>query len=115
MTDPVCTSFVLSGNKQKKEKGISTMEIAKRLMDYGHYAPTVYFPLIVKEALMIEPTETESRESLDEFIDSMLSIAQEIEEDPDFVKESPHTTTVRRLDEARAARQPDLRWNSEEE
>lgn len=106
--------FVLSGNQQKEEKGVTTMEIAKRLLDYGHYAPTVYFPLIVEEALMIEPTETESKESLDEFISSMKKIAREIEEDPEMVKSAPHSTAVRRLDETKAARNPNLRWRPQE-
>lgn len=105
--------FVLSGTKQKEEQGVTTMEIAKRLLDYGHYAPTVYFPLIVEEALMIEPTETESRESLDEFISSMKEIAREIEEDPEMVKGAPHEAAVRRLDETQAARKPNLRWRPE--
>jgi len=106
--------FVLSGSRQKKEQGVTTMEIAKRLLDYGHYAPTIYFPLIVKEALMVEPTETESKQSLDEFISSMKKIAREIEKEPKKVKNAPHKTEVRRLDELQAAREPDLRWNPEE-
>lgn len=107
--------FVISGNRQKEEYGVTTMEIAKRLLDHGHYAPTVYFPLIVEEALMIEPTETENKESLDEFIDSLHTIADEIEEDPEFVKNSPHEASVRRLDETGAARNPTLRWTPDEE
>ena len=83
------------------------MDVAKRLRAYGYYAPTVYFPLIVEEALMIEPTETESLETLDRFIDTMLKIAQE---DPELVQSAPHTTPVGRLDEVRAARKPVLRW-----
>ncbi len=101
--------FVLSGSKQKKE-GVSTLNIAKRLLDYDQYAPTIYFPLVVKEALMIEPTETENIETLDRFIETMLNIAREINEDPEMVKNSPHTTVVRRLDESQAAREPDLCW-----
>ena len=81
-----------------------------RLLDHGFYAPTVYFPLIVEEALMIEPTETESPETLDSFIDAMNAIAREAREDPELVKSAPHDTPVRRIDEARAARQPILRW-----
>jgi glycine dehydrogenase subunit 2 len=94
---------VLSGDRQKA-KGARTADIAKRLLDYGFHPPTVYFPLIVHEALMIEPTETETKETLDEFIDGMLKINQEIEENPDIVRNAPHTTPVRRLDEATAAR-----------
>ena len=86
------------------------LDIAKRLLDYGFHAPTMYFPLIVDEALMIEPTETESKDTLDAFIEAMLAIAREVEEDPTKVQNAPHTTPVSRLDEARAARQPDLRW-----
>ncbi|MBI4340438.1 MAG: aminomethyl-transferring glycine dehydrogenase subunit GcvPB [Chloroflexi bacterium] len=100
---------VLSANRQKKQ-GVKGLDIAKRLLDYGFHAPTMYFPLIVDEALMIEPTETESKETLDAFADAMLSIAKEAEETPDVVRNAPHTTSVSRLDEARAARQPDLRW-----
>ncbi|MFS8523568.1 MAG: aminomethyl-transferring glycine dehydrogenase subunit GcvPB [Limnochordales bacterium] len=101
--------FVLSGVRQKKQ-GVRTLDIAKRLLDYGVHAPTIYFPLIVDEAIMIEPTETESKETLDEFVDIMLRIVREIEEDPDLVRNAPHNTPVRRLDEARAARQPNLCW-----
>ena len=102
--------FVLSGRRQKKEHDVSTREIAKRLLDYDQYAPTIYFPLIVEEALMIEPTETENKGSLDRFIETMKKIDEEIEENPEMVKEAPHETVVRQLDEAEAARNPDLRW-----
>jgi glycine dehydrogenase subunit 2 len=102
--------FVLSGNRQKA-KGVRTLDIAKRLLDYGLHAPTIYFPLIVAEALMIEPTETESKAELDRFIEAMKSIVREIEEDPDKVKTAPHTTPVRRLDEAGAARKLKVRWD----
>jgi glycine dehydrogenase subunit 2 len=101
--------FVVSGDRQVKH-GVRTRDIAKRLLDYGLHAPTVYFPLIVHEALMIEPTETESRESLDRFIEVMISIAKEAESNPRVVKESPSSTPVGRLDEARAARSLDVRW-----
>ena len=101
--------FVLSAQKQK-EKGVSAMDIAKRLMDFGFHPPTVYFPLIVKEALMIEPTETENRETLDAFIEALIQIAREAEVEPDRVKQAPHVTPVKRLDEAGAARNPVLRW-----
>jgi glycine dehydrogenase subunit 2 len=89
---------------------VATSDIAKRLLDYGFHPPTVYFPLIVDEALMIEPTETESRETLDAFIDAMKEIAREADENPEILHAAPHNTPVRRLDEVRAARQPDLRW-----
>lgn len=106
---PCMHEFVLSGDKQK-EQGVSTLGIAKRLMDANTHPPTVYFPLIVHEAIMIEPTETENKERLDEFVDVMLKIAKEIEENPEEVLKSPKTTPVRKIDETRAARQPDLRY-----
>jgi glycine dehydrogenase subunit 2 len=108
---PCMHECVLSGVMQK-ERGVRTLDIAKRLLDYGIHAPTVYFPLIVPEALMIEPTETESLESLDEFIEAMKAIDEESRSDPARVREAPHTTPVRRLDEVQAARQPILRWES---
>jgi len=100
---------LLSGTRQKK-LGVRTLDIAKRLIDKGFYPPTVYFPLIVDEALLIEPTETESLESIDEFIVAMREIAREVEEQPEIVRSAPHNTPVRRLDEATAARKPNLRW-----
>jgi glycine dehydrogenase subunit 2 len=103
--------FVVMPKRIKENTGIKTLDIAKRLLDYGVHPPTVYFPLIIDEALMVEPTETESRETMDYFIQAMLDIASEALENPDMVKAAPHTTVVGRLDEARAARQPDLRWN----
>lgn len=99
--------FVLSGDGVAE--GIRTLDIAKRLMDYGFHPPTVYFPLIVKEALMIEPTETEPKEALDAFAQAMLAIAAEAQEHPELLREAPHSTPVRRLDEARAVREPRLR------
>jgi len=101
--------FVLSGKRQKK-LGVRTMDIAKRLLDFGFHPPTVYFPLNVEEAIMIEPTETESKETLDEFIDTMIQIANEAENDPEIVQEAPHTTVLKRLDETTAARKPVLRY-----
>ncbi|HLV09652.1 MAG TPA: aminomethyl-transferring glycine dehydrogenase subunit GcvPB [Halanaerobiales bacterium] len=101
--------FVLSGSRQK-EQGASTLNIAKRLLDYEQYAPTIYFPLVVKEALMIEPTETENLSTLNRFVETMKIISREIEESPELVKNAPHNTPVRKLDEAKAARKPDLRW-----
>lgn len=101
--------FVLSGSKQKT-KGVRTLDVAKRLLDYGFHAPTIYFPLIVPEALMIEPTETEPKWALDEFVKAMKRIAQESEESPDLVRSAPHTTPVSRLDERKAAKDLDVRW-----
>jgi glycine dehydrogenase subunit 2 len=103
---------VLSGDRQKAN-GVSTLDIAKRLLDFGYHPPTVYFPLIVSEALMIEPTECESKETLDEFINTMRTIAEEAESNPDIVKTAPHNTVVSRLDEALAARKPVLKWKKE--
>jgi len=102
--------FVASGTKWKDEFGVRTLDIAKRMLDFGIHAPTIYFPLIVEEAIMIEPTETEPRESLDHFVDVLHAIHREAAEDPETVKGAPHTTPVGRMDEAQAARQPDLRW-----
>ncbi|HEX7900460.1 MAG TPA: aminomethyl-transferring glycine dehydrogenase subunit GcvPB [Planctomycetota bacterium] len=96
--------FVVSLESWKTKKGVTALDVAKRLLDYGFYAPTVYFPLIVKEALLIEPTETESRETLDRFADAMLAIAREADETPDVLKEAPHAAPLRRLNEADAAR-----------
>lgn len=101
--------FVLSGNRQK-ELGVRTVDIAKRLLDHNFHPPTVYFPLIVGEAIMIEPTETESKETLDRFIETMLKIAREAEENPEIVQDAPYDTYVKRLDETRAARKPVLRY-----
>jgi glycine dehydrogenase subunit 2 len=106
---PCQHEFVLSGVKQK-ERGAKTLDIAKRLLDYGVHAPTVYFPLIVSEALMIEPTESESKESLDEFIEAMIRIDKEIKENPEVVRSAPHTTPVGRLDEVKAAKDLNVRW-----
>jgi len=105
--------FVLSGVRQKRRSGVTAQDIAKRLLDYGFYAPTVYFPLIVEEALMVEPTETESLQVLDAFAEAMIAIDRESQENPEVLKTAPHTTPVRRLDEVRAARYPDLRWRPE--
>ncbi|ABR46259.1 Glycine dehydrogenase (decarboxylating) [Alkaliphilus metalliredigens QYMF] len=102
--------FVLSGKSMKKKYGVSTMDIAKRLIDYGYHPPSVYFPLIVEEAIMIEPTETESKETLDEFIKVMITIAKEAAENPDLLHEAPHHSPVRRLDDSGAARNPILKW-----
>jgi glycine dehydrogenase subunit 2 len=101
---------VVFSDKLQTPKDVHTLDIAKRLMDYGFHPPTIYFPLIVAGALMIEPTESEPKEELDAFCDAMIAIARECEERPELVRSAPHTTPVRRLDEARAARQPVLRW-----
>ncbi len=111
---PCMHEFVLSGKNQKREHGVSTLDIAKALLDYGLHPPTVYFPLIIDEALMIEPTETESRQSLDEFIEAMIEIAGDAEEEPEALHEAPINTPVRRLDEAQAARNPVVRWYPED-
>ncbi|AUX27695.1 glycine dehydrogenase subunit 2 [Sorangium cellulosum] len=108
---PCMHEVVLSDSQLEKETGVKTLDIAKRLLDYGFHAPTVYFPLVVPGALMIEPTETETRETLDEFAAAMLSILQEAHETPEVVKQAPHSAVLGRLDEARAARQPRLRWS----
>jgi glycine dehydrogenase subunit 2 len=102
--------FVMSGERQKREHGVSTLDMAKRLLDYGFHPPTVYFPLLVHEAMMIEPTETEPLSALDDFADAMLRIAEEAASTPELVRGAPYTTPVRRLDEAGAARNPNLRF-----
>jgi glycine dehydrogenase subunit 2 len=102
---------VLSG-KKFKEFGLRTLDVAKRLLDYGLHAPTVYFPLIVSEALMIEPTESESKETLDAFIEAMKRILQEAQENPDLLRGAPHQTPVRRLDEVKAIRELRIRWKT---
>ena len=101
--------FVISATNLKKY-GVRTTDVAKRLLDYGFHAPTIYFPLIVEEALMIEPVETESKETLDHFADVMKRIAIEAKEHPEVLKEAPLQAPVRRLDEAAAARNLDLSW-----
>ncbi len=102
---------VFSGAELKKKTGVKTLDVAKRLLDYGFHAPTVYFPLIVAEAMLIEPTETETKEELDRYADALLSIAAEAESDPELVTSAPHATPVRRLDEGRAGRELDVRWS----
>ena len=108
--DRTCMHEVVFSADWQKSRGVSGLEIAKRLLDYGFHSPTLYFPMIIHEALMIEPTESETLETLDSFIQAMRDIDREITENPDFVRQSPHTTPVSRLDEAQAARRPDLRW-----
>tara|TARA_B100001123_G_scaffold135381_1_gene157062 strand:+ start:19 stop:1245 length:1227 start_codon:yes stop_codon:yes gene_type:complete len=108
--DRLCMHEVVLSARRQKKNGVRGLDIAKRLLDYGFHAPTMYFPLIVDEALMVEPTESESKETLDAFIDAMLAIASESENIPETVQGAPYSTPVSRLDEARAAREPDLRW-----
>lgn len=109
--DRLCKhEFVTSAINQKKEYGVAALDVAKRLIDYGYHPPTIYFPMIVEEALMIEPTETETRERLDCFIQAMQKIAQESKENPELVKAAPQNTPVKRLDEVTAARHPVLKW-----
>jgi glycine dehydrogenase subunit 2 len=102
--------FVLSARSLKREHGVTALDVAKRLMDYGIHPPTIYFPLVVPEALMIEPTETEPKERLDGFVDAMRAIADEAATSPEVVHEAPHGRPVRRLDEVRAAKQPVVRY-----
>ena len=114
--DRICKhEFVLSGKKQKAESGVTTLDMAKRLIDYGFHPPTIYFPQTVEEAIMVEPPETESREELDAFIGAMKSVAREARENPEIFKDAPCSTIVSRLDETLAARKPVLRWSPEEE
>jgi glycine dehydrogenase subunit 2 len=113
--DRLCMhEFVLSARRLKREHGISALDVAKRLMDYDFHPPTVYFPLIVPEALMIEPTETETKETLDEFADAMLEIARDAAERPELLKEAPHNRPVRRVDEVKAAKRAVVRYGFEE-
>ncbi len=107
---PCKHEFVAQAKTLHAETGIRTLDVAKRLIDYGFHPPTIYFPLTVEEAMLIEPTETESIETLDAFADALIAIAREARETPELVRAAPHTAPVRRLDEATAARRPDLRW-----
>jgi glycine dehydrogenase subunit 2 len=107
---PCMHEVVFTGRPQKQATGVRTLDIAKRLIDYGFHPPTVYFPLVVEEALMVEPTESESKEMLDAFCDAMLEIAREAREQPELLQDAPHDAPLRRLDEATAARRPVLRW-----
>ena len=102
--------FIITLKKENQRLGVSAMDFAKRLLDYGHHAPTTYFPLLVPECLLIEPTETEDRATLDAFVEAMVEILQESEHNPDQVKGAPWTLPVRRLDDVRAARELDLNW-----
>lgn len=109
---PCMHEFVITGEKQKHENNVSTLHIAKALMDENTHPPTVYFPLIVHEAIMIEPTESETKEKLDEFINTMIKIAQEAKTNPENILSAPHTTPVKKIDEVTAARKPDLKYNN---
>ncbi len=102
--------FIVTLKPQARHLGVTAMDFAKRLLDYGYHAPTTYFPLLVPECLLIEPTETESKEELDGFVEAMIAIEREAESDPEKLKGAPYTTPVRRLDDVRAARHLDLRW-----
>jgi glycine dehydrogenase subunit 2 len=108
--DHHCMHEFVATAKSLKTHGVTAMDVAKRLLDYGFYAPTVYFPLIVEEALMIEPTETESKETLDHFAQALQSIAHEAKTNPELVRRAPQRMAVDRLDEVKAAREPNLRW-----
>ena len=113
--DRLCMhEFVLSTRRQKREHGVSALDVAKRLMDYGFHPPTIYFPLIVPEALMIEPTETEAKETLDAFAEAMRAIAREAAEEPELLKEAPRSTMVGRLDEVKAAKRAVVRYHFED-
>ncbi len=107
-----CHEFIVTLKKLKEETGVSAMDVAKRLLDMGYHAPTTYFPLLVPECFLIEPTETETKEELDGFIAAMIAIAREAREQPAHVKAAPHTTPVRRLDDVKAARELDLAWHA---
>lgn len=108
--DTTCMHEVVISDRHLKETGVTTLDVAKRLLDHGFHAPTVYFPLVVKGAMLIEPTETETKETLDAFVDAMGAISKEAHEAPETVKTAPHHTRMRRLDETKAARKPVLRW-----
>ena len=110
--DRTCMHEAVFSADWQKARGAGGLEIAKRLLDYGFHAPTMYFPLIVPECLMIEPTESETQETIDDFVEALKQIDAEINEDPDLVRNAPHTTPVARLDEAQAARRPNLRWTA---
>jgi glycine dehydrogenase subunit 2 len=105
--------FIVTLRRQAREQGVTAMDFAKRLLDFGYHAPTTYFPLLVPECLLIEPTETETREELDGFVEAMKRIQEEAETNPGLLHEAPHTQPVRRLDEVRAARELDVRWRAQ--
>ena len=103
--------FIITFAKEAKEMNVSAMDIAKRLLDYGVHAPTTYFPLMVPECFLIEPTETEDKLELDGFVEAMKAIREEVLNDPELVRSAPHTLPVRRLDDVKAARELDLTWS----
>ncbi|HSQ03716.1 MAG TPA: glycine dehydrogenase subunit 2, partial [Burkholderiales bacterium] len=105
-----CHEFIVTLKTLKEETGVTAMDFAKRLLDKGCHAPTTYFPVLVPECLLIEPTETESKETLDAFVEAMVEVAAEARKDPELVRKAPYTTPVRRLDEVRAARELDVAW-----
>jgi len=113
--DEICAHEFVLTNEFQKAFGVNTLQIAKRLIDYGFHPPTIYFPLIIHEAMMIEPTESETKETLDNFIEVMRKIAKEAEQSPELLADAPHNTPVRKVDETNAARHPDLKWKSSEE
>jgi glycine dehydrogenase subunit 2 len=104
---------VFTDRELEQQTGVKTLDVAKRLIDYGFHSPTVYFPLVVRGALMIEPTETETKATLDAFVQAMIQIKEEAQTNPEVVKTAPHVTRLNRVDEARAARKPRLRWSRE--
>jgi len=108
--DDICKHECVFNDALQEEHGVSTMDIAKRLMDYGFHPPTVYFPLIVHGSLMIEPTESESKRNIDQFIEAMIRISEEAQSDPELLTSAPHRPKMTRLDETMAARNPVLRW-----
>jgi glycine dehydrogenase subunit 2 len=113
--DRLCMhEFVVSARNLKRRYGVTALDVAKRLQDYGFHPPTIYFPLVVPEALMIEPTETETKETLDAFCDAMLAIAREAEEEPELLRKAPHNRPVGRLDEVLAAKRAIVRYGFEE-
>ena len=109
--DRPCMHECVFTDRYQEKNHVTTLDIAKRLIDYGFHPPTIYFPLVVKGALMIEPTETESKDELDRLIETMILIAKEAEENPDLLRQAPQRVKVRRLDEVLAARKPKLRWS----
>src|SRR5690606_21397301 len=113
--DGDCMHEVIFSHKNQTRKGVHTLDIAKRLIDYGFHPPTVYFPLVVEGAMLIEPTESVGRADLDAFVEAMIDIDREARENPQLVLDAPHSTRIGRLDEATAARKPILRWRPETE
>ena len=104
--------FILTFAHEAKELGVNAMDIAKRMLDYGMHSPTTYFPLLIPECFLIEPTETESREELDRYVDALIAIREEANRDANLLKQAPFTTPVRRLDDVKAARELNLTWTA---